>query len=48
VSGVDINAIYPGNFIRRIFLEVKGIEESALVEVQSINLMTGSGDDGIA
>ena len=44
---VDINAVDAGNFVGRIILKIKGIEESTLVEVQSINLMTRSGDDRV-
>jgi len=47
MSRVDIDAVDAGNFVGRIILEVKRTEESTLVEVQSINLMTGSGDDRV-
>jgi len=47
MSRIDINTVDAGNFVGRIVLEVKGIEESTLVEIQSINLMTGSGDDRV-
>jgi len=47
MSRVDINTVDAGNFVGRIILEVKRTEESTLVEVQSINLMTGSGDDRV-
>jgi len=45
MSGVDIDAVNTGNFVRRVVLEVKGVEETALIEVQSINLMARSGND---
>lgn len=48
MSGVDIDAVDARNFVGRINLEVKRIEESTLVEVQSVNLMAGSGNDSIA
>ena len=44
---VDIDAVHASNFVWRVMLEVKGIEEATLVEVQSVNLMTGRGDDGV-
>jgi len=47
VSRVDIDAVDASNFVGRVVLEVKGVEESTLVEVQSVNLMAGSGDDGV-
>jgi hypothetical protein len=33
MSRVDIDAIYAGDFIWRVVLEIEGIEEPALVEV---------------
>ena len=47
MSRVDIDAVDASNFVGRVVLEVKGVEESTLVEVQSVNLMAGSGDDGV-
>jgi len=47
VGRVDIDAVDAGNFVGRVVLEVEGIEETTLVEIQSINLMTGSGDDSV-
>ena len=44
---VDINAVNSGNFVGRIILEVEGIEKSTLVKVQSIDLMTGGGNDRV-
>lgn len=48
MSRVDIDAVDAGNIVGRIVLEVKGIEESTLVKVQSVNLMTRCGDDSVA
>jgi len=47
MSRVDIDTVDAGNFVGRIILEVKRTEEPTLVEVQSIDLMTGSGDDRV-
>jgi hypothetical protein len=47
MSRIDIDAVDAGNFVGRVILEVKGTKESTLVEVQSINLVTGSGDDSV-
>lgn len=33
MSRIDIDAVDTGNFIGRVGLEIKGIEESTLVEV---------------
>ena len=48
MSGVDINAVDAGNFVGRAILKVKRVEESTLVEVQSINFMARGGDDRVA
>ena len=47
MSRVDIDAVDAGDLVGRVILEVKRTEEPTLVEVQSINLMTGSGDDRV-
>lgn len=47
MSRVDINAVDTGDFVGRIILEVKGIKETTLIEVQSINLVTRSGNDSV-
>jgi hypothetical protein len=47
MSGVYVNAVDTGNFVGGVVLEVKGIEKSALVEVQPVNLVTGSCDDSV-
>ena len=44
---IYVNAVYASNFVWRVILEVKRIKESTLVEVQSVNLMTGRGDDSV-
>jgi len=47
MGGVDIDTVDASDFVGRVVLEVKGIKESTLVEVQPVNLMTGSSDDSV-
>ena len=47
MSRVDIDAVDTGDFVGRVVLEVKWVKKSALVEVQSVNLMAGSGDNSV-
>jgi len=47
MSRIDIDAVDASDFVGRVVLEVKGIEEPTLVEVQSVNLMAGSCDDSV-
>ena len=47
MSRVDIDAVDASNFVGRVVLEVKGVKKSTLVEVQSVNLVSRSGDDGV-
>lgn len=44
---VYINAVHASNFVGRVILKVKGAEESALIEVQPVNFVTGRGDDSV-
>ena len=47
MSRVDIDAVDTSNFVGRVVLKVKGAEEPTLVEIQSVNLVAGSGDDSV-
>lgn len=47
MSRVDINAVDASNFVGRVILKVKGVEELTLVEVQPVNLVAGGCDYGI-
>lgn len=47
MARVYINAVHTSNFVGGVILKVKGTKESALVEVQPVNLVTGRGDDSV-
>jgi hypothetical protein len=47
MSRIYINAVHTSNFVGRVILKVKRTKESALIQVQSINLVTGRCDDSV-